>query len=175
MCQQTRDGHPNHSGGHSKNTHTCTEAPTTATVTTATTMQLEKWVKDLLGVPLTKAQVSLLAHGPNFTLAPRHPPYGEYIAAVEQACQNLEPHNAEEHRAEIRGAFKHSHTPKKNISKEKAQALAELRRDQSRVILTADKGVALVVMDRTEYTNKAQDLLEDGRTYKEIKMNQPIS
>ena len=36
--------------------------------------------------PLPKAQVLLLTHGPNFTLTPRHPPYGEYIATVEQAC-----------------------------------------------------------------------------------------
>ena len=67
--------------------------------------------------------------------------------------------SAEELRAEIRGALKHSHNPRKNIIKEEAQALAELR-----VILTADKGVALLVMYRTEYNNKAQDLLEDGGT-----------
>ena len=29
--------------------------------------------------------------------------------------------------------------------------------------------LSLVVMDRTEYNNKAQDLLEDGVMYKEIK------
>ena len=45
----------------------------------------------------------------------------------------------------------------------------ELRRDKTRVILTADTDVALVVMDKTEYTNKAEELLEDGGTYKEIK------
>ena len=72
-------------------------------------------------------------------------------------------------RAEIRGALKHSHSPRKNITKEETQALAELKNDQSRVILTADKGVALVVMNRTEYNSKAQELLEDGGTYKLIK------
>ena len=30
-------------------------------------------------------------------------------------------------------------------------------------------GVAIMVMDRTEYSNKAQNLLEDGETFKEIK------
>ena len=45
----------------------------------------------------------------------------------------------------------------------------ELRKDHSRVILTVDKGVALVVMDRPDYNNKAQKLLEDRGTYKEIK------
>ena len=88
---------------------------------------------------------------------------------MEEACQSLEPHYAEELRAEIRGAIKHSHNSRKNFTKEEPQALAELRRDHSRVILTADKGVALVVMDRHEYTNKAQNLLEEWGTYKEIK------
>ena len=84
---------------------------------------------------------------------------------MEQACQNLEPHDAEELRAEIRGPS-NIHIPKENITKEEAQALAELRKDQSKVIFTADKGVTLVVLDKTEYNNKAQELLEDGRTYK---------
>ena len=97
------------------------------------------------------------------------PPYGDYITVIELACQNLEPHSMEELRAEIRGALKHSHSPRKNITKEETQALAELKNDQSRVILTADKGVAMVVMNRTEYNSKAQELLEDGGTYKLIK------
>ena len=67
--------------------------------------------------------------------------------------------------------LKHSHNPRKNIIKEEAQALADWRRIYSRVILTADKGVDLVVMDRTEHNNKGQDLLEGGRTYKEIKID----
>ena len=62
---------------------------------------------------------------------------------MEQACQNLEPHDAEELRAEIRGS-PNIHTSHEEHHKEEAQALAELRRDQSRVILTADKGVVKV-------------------------------
>ena len=67
------------------------------------------------------------------------------------------------------------------ITKEEAQALSEVRKDNSRVILTTDKGVALVVMERADY-NKAQKLLEDRGTYKEIKTdpinklkNKPVS
>ena len=119
--------------------------------------------------PLTEAQVLLLSHGPNFAITPRSLPYGEYITVVEQACLNLEPHNAEELRVEIRGALRHAHNPQRNITKEEAQTIAELQNDHSRVILTADKGVALVVMDRANYNNKAQKLLEDRGTYKEIK------
>ena len=68
------------------------------------------------------------------------PPYGKYINAVEQACLKLEPHSVEELRAEMKGALSHSQNPKRNITKEEVQALAEFKKDQSRVILTADKG-----------------------------------
>ena len=54
-----------------------------------------------------------------------------------------------------------------NISKKEYQALKELKEDKSRVILTIDKGVSLVIMDRTEYNKKAEELLNTG-TYKEI-------
>ena len=37
------------------------------------------------------------------------------------------------------------------------------------MVLTADKGVALVVIDRTEYIQKAKDLLQDTSTYRTIK------
>ena len=45
--------------------------------------------------------------------------------------------------------------------------MAELRKDKSKIILTADKGVSLVVMDREEYIRKAQALL-DQPEYKSI-------
>ena len=168
MCHKTRGGCSNHQSSHSN--HTCNQAQVqgqTTTSTTTTTTTTQKWVKNLSGVPLTKAQTSFLAYGPGFAVAPKHP-HGDYIAAIEQACTNFEPHNAEELRAEIRGAPKTITPPRRNISREESQALEEVRKDQSRVILTADKGVALVIMDRNEYNNKAQELLEDKRTYKEI-------
>ena len=47
-----------------------------------------------------------------------------------------------------------------------AQSLTQLKQDNSRVVLTADKGVAMVIMDQDDYTNKAQTLLQDTNTYK---------
>ena len=39
------------------------------------------------------------------------------------------------------------------------QAIKELKRDKTRIVLTADKGVAMVVMDRQEHINKSNNLL----------------
>ena len=45
----------------------------------------------------------------------------------------------------------------------------ELKNDQSRVSLTADKGIAIVIMDKEDYQEKAKALLEDQGTYKALK------
>ena len=43
--------------------------------------------------------------------------------------------------------------------------LENLRKDKDHIIVTADKGVGLVVMDKTEYITKCQALLQDHSFY----------
>ena len=112
-------------------------------------------------------QEKLLAHGPNYVVVPKSPPTTEYIAAIEQACSKLQPSEAEELRGEVKPIIKRSHNPHSNITREEWKALKELKEDKSRMVLTADKGVALVVMDTAEYRKKAEDLLQQP-TYKPI-------
>ena len=59
------------------------------------------------------------------------------------------------------------HPPKPNLTKAQNLALRELKRDRDRIVLTADKGVAMVIMDRQDYINKANQLLNQN-TYKTI-------
>ena len=47
-------------------------------------------------------------------------------------------------------------------------AMKQLKTDRSHMVLTADKGVTLVVMDRCDYIKKAKELLEDTNTYRTI-------
>ena len=126
-----------------------------------------RWVVNMSKIPLMEAQENLLTHGPNFAITPRSPPIGEFIAAVEQACQNLAQGEAEELRTEVKAVLKKCQPPKTNITKEEQKAMSELKKDTNRVILTADKGTCLVVMDREEYINKAEDLLKED-TYRII-------
>ena len=90
------------------------------------------------------------------------------ITAIEQAWLKLEPHNAEELRATMRGALGNSQEPTRNITKQEVQVLLELKNEESRVILMADKGVAIVIMDKEDYQEKAEALLEDRGTYKAL-------
>ena len=114
--------------------------------------------------PLTEAQEKLLSIGPNFAITSRSPTTGEYIAVVEQTCQGLAQGEAEELRAEIKAVLKKIQPPRPNTSREAQKALKELREDNTRVVLTADNGVCLVVMDKEEYINKAEELLNQEHT-----------
>ena len=61
-----------------------------------------------------------------------------------------------------------------NISQEETKAIKDFMDDSSMVIITVNKGVAMVVMDKQDYLNKTQQLLTDTYTYKPISKN-PIS
>ena len=120
---------------------------------------IKKWVRNISKTPLTQAQEKLLAHGPNFVNVPKEPPTTEYIAAIEKACLRLPSRKAEELRGEVKAILKKETKNKPNITKEEHQAIRELRRDKTRVVLTADKGVSMVVMDKDDYKSKSEELL----------------
>ena len=99
-----------------------------------------KWVINLSNRPLTPAQRSVLAKGPNFAVTPRQPPNLEYITAIEAACTKLSQQDVEELRADINRVLRSSHPPKPNLTKAQNTALRELKRDRDHIVLTADKG-----------------------------------
>ena len=52
-----------------------------------------------------------------------------------------------------------------NISKMEREAIKTLKEDNTHVVLTADKGVAMVVMDKSSYIDKCMALLQDTNVY----------
>ena len=125
---------------------------------------------NLSNTPLTAQQERLLSHGPKFVIRPKKPPVREYIVAMEQACTRLNQGEADELCVEVKKTLKkaknRSRTPS-NITNDEFKALKELKEDRDRVILTADKGVALVIMEKNDYIQKAEELL-NTTTYKKI-------
>nr|VZH92680.1 unnamed protein product [Spirometra erinaceieuropaei] len=58
-----------------------------------------------------------------------------------------------------------AHRPRDVLSKVERDALKELRADNDLVIVPADKGRSTVVLDRTDYNQKAKRLLDDRQSY----------
>ena len=90
---------------------------------------------------------------------PQSSPNLEYITAKESACQKHQHQKAEGLSADVNRILRSSHAPKPNLTKEETKALGELNRDSNRTILTVDKRVAMVVMDREDYIEKTNILL----------------
>ena len=135
----------------------------------------KKWVVNLSTKPLTPAEESLLKHGPKYAVASKKIPTMDYMAATQTICDSLG-ENSEKldcsayysKAKDLLQKYNKLPRPKNNITREEKDALNALRKDESRVILTADKGVALVVMDKAEYTTKCLALLSDTTVYKKI-------
>ena len=118
-----------------------------------------KWVINLSKISLTEGQRSVSAKGPNFSIVPRYMPNVDYITAVESMCPKLKEEDVMELRANINSLLRKAQVPKPYLTREERKGLAQLKKDKDRVILTADKGVAMIVMDREDYITKAEVLL----------------
>ena len=84
------------------------------------------------------------------------------MAVVEEACTKLPQREADELRSHCSCLLGDHHPPSKfNITPSEQRAIKELREDQSKVVLTAEKGTAMVVMDKQDYMDKAFNPLSD--------------
>ena len=100
-----------------------------------------------------------------------HIPNVDYITAIESMCPKLKEEDAMELRAYINSLHRRAKVPKANLTKQEKIGLSQLKKDKERVILTADKGVGMVVMDKEEYNSKAQELLTSP-AYKSLARDQ---
>ena len=174
LQQQKLGGHSNNryrSENNATNTCTCTDGMNLSRNKSniADNSNIKKWVINLSDTPLTSNQEKLLARGPKFVIKPKQLPIEEYITAIEKTCPKLDKGEADELRVEVKKALKKAQNKTKshNITKEENQALKDLKRDKERIILTADKGVALVAMKKEDYIKKSEEIL-NTYTYKKI-------
>ena len=130
---------------------------------------MDKWVINLSQTPLTTDQLFPTTKSPNFAITPKYPPIDAYITATELAASKLPTQEADEFRSEVNRVLKQQqqqHHNNCNLNPAQCRALTQLKQDNTRVVLTVDKGVAMVIMDQQDYNNKAQALLQDTNTYK---------
>ncbi|BHF70935.1 hypothetical protein SprV_0401398800 [Sparganum proliferum] len=124
----------------------------------------DKRVHNLSSKELTKDQMQVLRHEASFNTADAKPV--NMIAAVESIlCQTEateETKNLIQHQV---SSLLMAHRPREVLSKVERGALRELKADKDLVIVPADKGRSTVVLDRTDYLQKAKGLLEDRQFY----------
>ena len=126
-----------------------------------------KWVINVSKIELTPAQKLVLGKGPNFAISLNNIPNLDYTTTIETVCSKFKDEDAAELRGDINAILRKGKAPKSNLNKQERIALAQLKKDEDRVILMADKGVAMVVLDKEDYINKARDMLSQP-AYKEL-------
>ena len=145
---------------------------TDVTPSTSSNIQ-DKWVINLSKKELTPEEKALLQKGPKFAVTPATIPIKEYISTTTVAAlQAGEPNGVD-----CSGLYHdvnrvlNTFTNKPiytNITKSEHLALENLMKDKDHIIVTADKGVALVVMDKTEYITKCEALLQENSIYQHL-------
>ncbi|CAB3987775.1 Hypothetical predicted protein, partial [Paramuricea clavata] len=134
-----------------------------------------RWVVNLSGHQLTPAETRVLRYGFNFAPAPKATPVPKIVASIESGIRDLPESNKESVRATVTNILKYSKPPTTcNLSRQQKLALKNLREDIT--IIPADKGKAIVVMDKDDYTS-ISDLLSDKETYLKItdRRRRPVS
>ena len=130
----------------------------------------------LIQQTINRWRAILSTEGPKVAVSSSRVPLTKYIAVAKRISDELGENTTAKDCTEIYQKTKEilQHYKKKkshthNITKEEREAIKTLREDASHVVLTADKGVALVVMDKSQYVNKCMALLDDTKVYKPCK------
>ena len=125
-----------------------------------------KLVINLSSRTLNPTELQVLALGLNYAISPSTIPVNEIITSTEAVARKLDSNTPEQLRAGVSNALRTARPPCPNISYTQKRPLKDLHKDNTIVILPADKGNATVVMDRSLYEEKMKDILLDGNTYK---------
>ena len=133
-------------------------------------MDPNKVVKNLSNRQLTKDEEQVLAIGLNFAMTPKTIPTEQYIAGTESTAQQLDSKRANDLRTLVSRTLQTATTPKSNLPGNLRKTVEQLSKDKSIVIIKADKGNATVVLNRQDYEDKLNTMLEDG-TYRKLKKN----
>nr|VZH98160.1 unnamed protein product [Spirometra erinaceieuropaei] len=124
----------------------------------------DKLVHNLSSKELTEEQMQVLRHEASFNAADAKPV--NTIVALESILSQTgatdETKNLVRHQV---SSLLMAHRPRDVLSKVESDALKALRADKDLVIVPAGKGRSAVVLDRTDYLQKAKGLLEDRQFY----------
>ncbi|XP_072028434.1 uncharacterized protein [Amphiura filiformis] len=133
----------------------------------------DKWVRNFSNRQLTDNETSLLCKGLGYAVTSNKIPIADIVTATESAIKqaHLDPGKSEELRQRISSTLRNSKPPPSNLTKEERAALNDLEKDKSIIIVPADKGKCVCVLNETDYRNKCSELLSDNNTYKRIGYN----
>ena len=119
-------------------------------------------VVNLSSIDLSDAETCVLGKGLNFSVVPESVCLPDFAATVELALMRVSAGERAWVRREVARAVGRHGKLRRNLGTDELAAMHALRRRDDIIILPADKGGATVVMDRVDYDDKLEDLLQNG-------------
>ena len=80
--------------------------------------------------------------------------YQDIVVATEEACRHLGEQKGASLHSEVAKTVKRAKPSRSNLTSDERQAIHELKGDRNIMILPADKGKAMVVMNSSDYKQK---------------------
>ena len=132
----------------------------------------DNWVRNISSRPLDKTETHVLSYGLKHSVTPKRIPTESIVSSVEAVLsrqRDLSESAKDNIRSRIASTVQSASIPDNNLTKDEQQALKRLKNVNDIVILPADKGRVTVVMDKTDYFDKMDALVNDKQTYEELK------
>nr|VZI06194.1 unnamed protein product [Spirometra erinaceieuropaei] len=124
-------------------------------------------VHNLSSKQLTGDQTKVLQHESGYNTGDAQPL--DFVAALEATLAKTDTTGDSKNSIRQRvSSLIISYKPRRTISSAELKAIRELKMDKEIVIVPADKGRATVILDRSEYAVKAQELLNDNQSYRVV-------
>ena len=132
----------------------------------------KNWVRNISSRPLDENETQILSYGLKHSVTPKRIPTDDIVSSVESvlASQRELPESTKDDiRSRIASTLQSASLTDCKLTKDELHALKRLRNDKDIVILPADKGRVTVVMDKKDYTDKMDSLVNDKQTYEPLK------
>ena len=132
----------------------------------------DNWVRNISSRPLDKTETQVLSYGLKHSVTPKRIPTEAFVSSVEAVLsrqRELSESAKDNIRSRIASTLQSASLRDSNLTKDERQALKRLKTDENIVILPADKGRVTVVMDKTDYYDKMDALVNDKQTYQVLK------
>ncbi|CAB4041564.1 Hypothetical predicted protein, partial [Paramuricea clavata] len=130
---------------------------------------MNKWVVNVSQRNLSNNEIDLLRKGLNFVGTPRRVPKKEILASVEQGIKDLTEEAKNDIRAGVFSILKHAKPLSiQNLTRGERKAIKDLKSEDTIIITKADKGNAVVIMDKAKYTEQVNEMLGDQTVYTRI-------
>ena len=128
-----------------------------------------KWVINISKHRLTETETKVLALGSKFAVSQKTIPKQKIVSEAEKGLRLLPASVANITRSKIVSVLNLTKKVPSNLTNEEKQALRNLSKNEEIIITHGDKGNCTVVLDKSDYDARINDLLTDSNTYAHLK------